>query len=64
MHTVAGQVREVAVAAGVAVAGENALPCFMPGSIDEVALQRVIYNTQVGLGSRNVKSLVEVPAWL
>lgn len=34
------------MAAGVAVAGENALPCFMPGSIDEVALQRVIFNTQ------------------
>ena len=42
------QVREVAAAVGVQVAGENALPCFMPGCIDEVALQRVIYNTQVG----------------
>ncbi|GAB4819848.1 hypothetical protein N2152v2_006894 [Parachlorella kessleri] len=39
-------VREVAAAVGVQVAGENALPCFMPGCIDEVALQRVIYNTQ------------------
>lgn len=40
------QVREVAAAAGVAVGGENALPCFMPNVIDEVALQRVVYNTQ------------------
>lgn len=40
------QVRETAAAAGVPVAGENALPCFMPNAIDEVALQRVVYNTQ------------------
>lgn len=40
------QVREVAAAAGVAVGGENALPCFMPNVIDEIALQRVVYNTQ------------------
>jgi hypothetical protein len=30
----------------VHVGGENALPCFMPNVIDEVALQRVVYNTQ------------------
>ena len=40
------QVREVAAAAGVEVGGENALPCFMPNVIDEIALQRVVYNTQ------------------
>ena len=34
-----GQVREAAVRAGVPLGGENALPCFMPASIDEVALQ-------------------------
>eukprot|EP00887_Chlorella_sp_A99_P003737 scaffold7.g3737.t1 len=40
------QVRESAARAGVPVAGENALPCFMPAAIDEVALQRIVYNTQ------------------
>ena len=40
------QVRESAAAVGVHVGGENALPCFMPNVIDEVALQRVVYNTQ------------------
>ena len=40
------QVREAATAVGVDVGGENALPCFMPNVIDEVALQRVVYNTQ------------------
>lgn len=40
------QVREAAAAVGVHVGGENALPCFMPNVIDEVALQRVVYNTQ------------------
>ncbi len=42
------QVRERAAAAGVPVAGENALPCFMPNIIDETALHRIVYNTQVG----------------
>jgi hypothetical protein len=40
------QAREAALAVGVPVAGENALPCFMPNAVDEVALQRVLYNTQ------------------
>lgn len=40
------QVRESAAAVEVQVGGENALPCFMPNVIDEVALQRVVYNTQ------------------
>ncbi|KAG7674349.1 hypothetical protein Ndes2526B_g05075 [Nannochloris sp. 'desiccata'] len=40
------QVRESAAAVGVHVGGENALPCFMPNVINEVALQRVVYNTQ------------------
>lgn len=40
------QLRESCTRAGVALAGENALPCFMPGVIDEIALQRVVYNTQ------------------
>lgn len=40
------QVREAAASAGVPLGGENALPCFMPNVIDEVALQRVVYNTQ------------------
>lgn len=40
------QVREAAAAAGVPIGGENALPCFMPNAIDEVALMRVVYNTQ------------------
>lgn len=26
--------------------GENALPCFLPGHVDAVALERVVYNTQ------------------
>ena len=30
------------------MAGENALPCFMPNIIDETALHRIVYNTQVG----------------
>jgi hypothetical protein len=42
------QLRESCTRAGVPLAGENALPCFMPGVIDEIALQRVVYNTQVG----------------
>jgi hypothetical protein len=39
-------VREVAAAVGVSVAGENALPCFMPSIIDEHALHRIVYTTQ------------------
>lgn len=38
--------RERAAAIGVSVAGENALPCFMPNIIDETALHRIVYNTQ------------------
>ena len=40
------QVREAAAAAGVLMAGENALPCFSPGHVDTVALERIVYNTQ------------------
>jgi len=40
------EVKEAAFAAGVPLAGENALPCFMPNAIDESALQRIVYNTQ------------------
>lgn len=40
------QVREAAAKFGVPLGGENALPCFMPNVIDEIALQRVVYNTQ------------------
>jgi len=40
------QVREAAAAADVPLGGENALPCFMPNAVDEIALQRVVYNTQ------------------
>jgi hypothetical protein len=40
------QVREGCAAVGVPIAGENALPCFMPNMMDDVALQRVVYNTQ------------------
>ena len=40
------QVREAAAAAGVLMAGENALPCFSPGHVDSVALERIVYNTQ------------------
>ena len=39
-------VKEAAVVAGVPLAGENALPCFMPNAIDEDALKRIVYNTQ------------------
>ena len=28
------------------MAGENALPCFSPGHVDSVALERIVYNTQ------------------
>ena len=28
------------------MAGENALPCFSPGHVDTVALERIVYNTQ------------------
>ena len=38
--------REAAAAAGVLMAGENALPCFSPGHVDTVALERIVYNTQ------------------
>lgn len=40
------QLRELAAASEVPISGENALPCFMPNTIDEIALQRVVYNTQ------------------
>lgn len=40
------QVREGAAAAGVALAGENALPCFTPNGVDATALDRIVYNTQ------------------
>lgn len=40
------QVRESCAAAGVSIGGENALPCFMPNMMDDMALQRVVYNTQ------------------
>ncbi|KFM23571.1 Beta-amylase 1, chloroplastic [Auxenochlorella protothecoides] len=36
------QVREAAAAHGVPLAGENALPCFMPASVDEAALARIL----------------------
>ena len=39
-------VKESAFSLGVPLAGENALPCFMPNAIDESALQRIVYNTQ------------------
>jgi hypothetical protein len=42
----AWQVREAAAAAGVLLGGENALPCFLPGLVDAVALERIVYNTQ------------------
>jgi hypothetical protein len=45
--------RETCAAAGVPIAGENALPCFMPNAMDEVALQRIVYNTQVRLEECN-----------
>ena len=40
------EVKEAACRVGVPLAGENALPCFMPNAIDESALQRIVYNTQ------------------
>ncbi len=40
------EVKEVACRLGVPLAGENALPCFMPHAVDESALQRIVYNTQ------------------
>ena len=40
------QVREGAAAAGVLLGGENALPCFVPGGVDEYALDRIVYNTK------------------
>ena len=40
------EVKESACLVGVPLAGENALPCFMPNAIDESALQRIVYNTQ------------------
>ena len=40
------QVREAAASAGVLMAGENALPCFSPGHVDSVAMERIVYNTQ------------------
>ncbi|CAL8469970.1 g9512 [Coccomyxa elongata] len=40
------QVREAAASAGVLLGGENALPCFSPGHVDAVALERIVYNTQ------------------
>lgn len=40
------QVREGAAAAGVLLGGENALPCFVPGGVDQYALDRIVYNTQ------------------
>lgn len=40
------EVKEVACRLGVPLAGENALPCFMPNAVDESALQRIVYNTQ------------------
>lgn len=40
------QVREGAAAAGVVLAGENALPCFTPNGVDSTALDRIVYNTQ------------------
>ena len=41
------QVRELAASEGVVLAGENALPCFSPNGVDAVALERIVYNTQV-----------------
>ena len=43
-----GQVRELAAAEGVVLGGENALPCFSPNGVDATALERIVYNTQVG----------------
>lgn len=40
------QVREGAAAAGVLLGGENALPCFVPGGVDQYALDRIVYNTK------------------
>lgn len=41
------QVREGAAAAGVLLGGENALPCFVPGGVDQYALDRIVYNTKL-----------------
>lgn len=38
--------REGAAAAGVLLGGENALPCFVPGGVDQYALDRIVYNTK------------------
>ena len=40
------QVREGAAATGVLLGGENALPCFVPGGVDQYALDRIVYNTK------------------
>ena len=40
------RIKESAASLHVPLAGENALPCFMPNAIDESALQRIVYNTQ------------------
>jgi hypothetical protein len=40
------QVREGCAGAGVRLGGENALPCFSPGHVDTLALERIVYNTQ------------------
>mmetsp|Transcript_6721 Transcript_6721/g.13360 ORF Transcript_6721/g.13360 Transcript_6721/m.13360 type:complete len:657 (-) Transcript_6721:57-2027(-) len=51
-------VKESAFKAGLPLAGENALPCFMPNAIDESALQRIVYNTQpLGTPLEEQKSL-------
>lgn len=49
MQLLAQQVRETAANAGVVLAGENALPVFSPSGVDSVALERIVYNTKVGL---------------
>ena len=42
----AEQVRERAAVAGVLLGGENALPCFVPGGVDQYALDRIVYNSK------------------
>jgi len=39
------QIRKTAQQSGVALSGENALPCFSPGGVDTTALERIIHNT-------------------
>ena len=56
--------REAASAAGVLMAGENALPCFSPGHVDTVALERIVYNTQAWAPPLQVCCADRLPAFL